>query len=325
MAPEVLESIKKGGAGTTPAMIKALQSGDYSELRKRPAPNDDITTCDIKQWEFAINREGYDIMVTACCRKDCADTIKPAVIYLHGGGWCTGSRNNVQNPCRLLAQFSGALVLNVEYRLAPEYKYPVAHDDCFEVIRYLYDNADELRADRNKIIISGDSAGGNLAAACSRRDRNLKTNMISRQVLIYPAVAHVIPQHLEDYHFSLDDYQYDDSQAAWIVPSIKALSNSMALQRFIYVKDRTEALLADASPLLDDDFSGLPDTMIICAEYDFLTQQCKTYAKRLAKAGAKIEFITYRGMNHGFMTRVGRYPQSEDLMKEATRYISPDD
>ena len=103
MAPEVLESIKTGGSGTTPAMIKALQSGDYTELRKRPAPNDDITTCDIKQWEFAVNREGYDIMVTACCRKDCADTIKPAVIYLHGGGWCTGSRNNVQNPCRLLA------------------------------------------------------------------------------------------------------------------------------------------------------------------------------------------------------------------------------
>ncbi len=322
LAPEILESIKTGTSGVTAKMIKAIQSGDYSEMRKTPPPNTDITDVPIKQWEFAVNREGYDIMVTACCKEDVyALEKKPAIIYFHGGGWCMGSRNNVQNPLRYLAQLSGSVVFNVGYRLAPEHRYPVANDDCYEVVKYVYSHAEAFKLDRNNICVSGDSAGGNIACSCAHRDRNQKTGMIKSQVLIYPVVAQDNPQGTDDYHFSLSDYDYDDIHATWIVPSIKAILSSLALRRYIYVKDNKQARLSDASPLYDSDFSNLPDTLIICAEYDFLTQQCKTYARKLAKGGSNVRFITYRGTNHGFMTRLGRYPQSQDLIKEITQFL----
>jgi acetyl esterase/lipase len=145
--------------------------------------------------------------------------------------------------------------------------------------------------------------------------------MIRQQILIYPALTHTNPDGMPDYHFSLDDYEFDDSEAQYIVPCITALSTSLS-GKFLYVNNGEEARLPDASPLLDTDFSRLPKTLIICAEYDFLTRQCRTYAMRLAKAGVDVTLIIYRGTNHGFMTRVGRYPQSTDVQKEIAKIIS---
>ena len=311
LAPEVLRAIREGRTGQT---MRGIETGSYAQARSAAAPNRDITSRPIRQWEFAVSRDGYDIMVTACCLEALADAVKPAVVYFHGGGWRVGSRNSVQNPMRLLAELSGAVVFNVEYRLAPEYRYPCATDDCWWVVKYVYRHAEELLVDRARIAVSGDSAGGNLAAACARRDRNGRTRMIRQQVLIYPALSQVDPSGEEDYHFSLDDYQFDDSQAKWITSSILALAASLT-GPLLYAADPAEARTPDASPLFDTTFAGLPRTLIICAEFDFLTQQCRTYARRLAAAGVDTTLMIYRGTNHGFMTRVGYYPQSTDLMK----------
>ena len=131
LAPEILKAIQEGRTGQT---MRGIERGDYAQLRAAPPPNRDITTQPIRQWEFAVTRDGYDILVTACCLEALAEEVKPAVIYFHGGGWRAGSRKQVQNPLRLLAQFSGAVIFNVEYRLAPEYRYPCATDDCWWVV-----------------------------------------------------------------------------------------------------------------------------------------------------------------------------------------------
>jgi acetyl esterase/lipase len=199
--------------------------------------------------------------------------------------------------------------------------YPVGTDDCWSVVKYVHSNAETLGVDPNGITVAGDSAGGNFAAVCSRRDRNGRYNIIRQQVLIYPALTHTNPEGAEDYHFSLDDYEFDDSEAQYIVPCITALSSSVP-GRFLYVNNSREASQPDASPLLDTDFTRLPRTLIICAEYDFLTQQCRTYARRLAKAGVESTLIIYRGTNHGFMTRTGRYLQATDVQKEIAKAIS---
>lgn len=316
LAPELLAYLQNINTEVACAeQMRAMATGDYETLRKAPPPNCDITTEPLTQWEFPVNRKSHDIMVTACCLTSVAQRLKPAVVYFHGGGWRFGSRNNVQNPMRLLAQFSGAVVYNVEYRLAPEYMYPFGTDDCWAVLKYVHANAETLQVDPTRITVAGDSAGGSIAAACARRDRNFRMGILKQQVLFYPVLSHIDLDGEKDYHFSSDDYVFDDCQSQWILPSIHALSASVP-DKFLYVNNRQEALSPDASPLMDSDFRDLPKTLIICAEYDFLTQQCRTYAKRLAQAGIDTTLMVYRGTNHGFMTRVGRYLQSTDAQKE---------
>lgn len=287
---------------------------------KKPSLGLDMTSVPITQREFIVEGDGFSIPVSGYCRTSDETVQKPAVVYFHGGGWRVGSRQDVEAPLRLLAEYSGAAVFNVEYRLAPEYRYPCATDDCWQVLKYVHSHAKELGIDSKRIVVAGDSAGGNMAAACSRRDRNFRTSMVWQQVLIYPVLAQMNPEGMEDYHYSLDQYCYDDSQAKWIIPAIEATRISTA-GTCLYVENKEEAQLPDASPLLDKSFAGLPQTTLICAEYDYLTQQISTYGKRLAQSGVDVTMMVYKGMTHGFMNYTGIYPQAEDLLREVAALI----
>ena len=287
---------------------------------KKPSLGLNLTSVSITQWELLVESEGFSIPVTGYCQTSKQTALKPAVVYFHGGGWRVGSRKDVEAPLRLLAEYSGAAVFSVEYRLAPEYRYPCATDDCWQALKYIHSHAGELGVDRKRIVVAGDSAGGNMAAACSRRDRNFRTSMIWQQILIYPVLAQIDPVGMADYHYSLDQYCYDDSQARWIIPAIEATRISTA-GTCLYVGNQEEALFPDASPLLDKNFAGLPKTTVICAEYDYLTQQSWTYAKQLAKAGVDVTMMVYMGMTHGFMNYTGVYPQAEDLQREVAALI----
>lgn len=287
---------------------------------QKPSLGLDITSVPITQWEFLAEGEGFSIPVSGYCQTAKQTAQKPAVVYFHGGGWRVGSRRDVEAPLRLLAEYSGAAVFSVEYRLAPEYRYPCATDDCWQALKYIHSHAGELGIDRKRIVVAGDSAGGNMAAACSRRDRNFRTGMVWQQILIYPVLAQIDPEGMTDYHYSLDQYCYDDSQAKWIIPAIEATRISTA-GTWLYVGNQEEAHLPDASPLFDKNFAGLPQTTLICAEYDYLTQQSRTYAKRLAEAGVDVTMMVYKGMTHGFMNYTGVYPQAGDLQHEVAARI----
>lgn len=297
--------------------IKVIHSGNIEKIRGlEPNKSIDLTTQPIAQWNFKVPDDDFDIPVTAYClasQKSRPD--KPAVLYYHGGGWCYGSRKAVENPCRLLAQQAGAVVFSTEYRLAPEHKYPVGLNDCHTVLRYVYQHAGELGIDKKRIVVSGDSAGGNLSAALSRRDRNDKTGMIRMQALLYPAVSVKDPEGLPGYHFSLEDYCFDDAQPQ-IINAIMGLKAACGKAQNNYVRAEDQLKTADVSPVYDTDFSGLPQTLIACAEYDFLTQQAKYYARKLAAAGVPVKFITYRGMKHAFIDKCGIFPQAEDCIRE---------
>ena len=137
-------------------------------------------------------------------------------------------------------------------------------------------------------------------------------------VLIYPVLSQIEPVGVKGYHFSLEDYQVENSQAKWIVPSIQSTRQAV-LGRALYAKSRRDAACPDASPLLDRDFSRLPRTLLICAEYDYLTQQCRAYGWNLAQAGVDVTVLIYRGTTHGFMSRP--CPQAEDLQEEFARTV----
>lgn len=301
LAPEILAAMKGKSSGT-----------------KRPQPCGALPGERVRLWEFSVERMGFPIQVTACCQERLAGQTKPGIVYFHGGGWRMGSRADVQQSLCLLAQRSGAVVFNVEYRLAQVSPYPCATDDSWQVVKYVKAHAEWLGVDPERITVAGDSAGGNLAAACARRDRNMRTGILCGQVLIYPVLSQIEPVGVKGYHFSLEDYQVENDQAKWIVPSIQSTRQAV-LGRALYTKSRRDAACPDASPLLDKDFSRLPRTLLICAEYDYLTQQCRAYAWNLAQAGVDVTLLIYRGTTHGFMSRP--CPQAEDLQKEFVRTV----
>ena len=301
--------------------LRQMLEGDLKDKRAEKLPDRaDLATQPLKQWEFEVSREGGPIPVTVCQPTDEKGSL-PCVIYIHGGGWRSGSRAAVQPVCRYLAQQGEALVINVEYRLAPEYKWPAGLEDCWAVLCWVYENAESLRVDRNRIVVAGDSAGGNLAALCAHRDRNRKTGMIRGQVLYYAALTVKDTEGLRNFHFGLEDYIYDDSQKNIIEPRILALWNAMQRNDNDYLPEGVTARDARVSPLWDKDFSNLPTTLLITAQYDSLTPQSRTYAKYLAENNVPVTWVDYCGMTHGFIGRYGVCPQVEDSIDEIARFL----
>lgn len=323
LTPEALCALKDGdGAEYAQLMAQAVCEGSWERLRQLPPPDRDLTTEPLREASFLIPRGDSPIPVTAYCLEERWKTMKPAVVYFHGGGFRMGSRRSVENSMRLLAQLSGAVVFSVEYRLAPEYRFPCATEDAWQALRWLYRHGAEFSADKTRFAVSGDSAGGNLAAACARRDRNMRTGIVHWQLLIYPVLCQTEPD-LTDYHFSLEDYEIDKTQKKWIVSCITSMKNAVAGTR-LYTGSVEEDRSADASPLLDTNFARLPRTVIFCAEFDYLTRQAETYAHRLAKAGVDVTLVCCRGMHHGFMNRLGQYPQATALHQEIAAIIRED-
>lgn len=322
LAPEALSSLQNGGEmGTAYAqqMVQAAREGNWAALRTLPSPDQDLTTEPLREFSFLIPRGTAPIPVTAYCLEDRWQLPKPAVVYFHGGGFRMGSCRSVENSMRLLAQLSGGIVFSVEYRLAPEHRFPCATEDAWQALRWLYRHAAEFCADKARFCVSGDSSGGNLAAACARRDRNMRTGILCCQMLIYPVLCQVEPD-ASDYHFSLGDYEIDETQEKWIVSCIRSTKSTAGSTR-LYTSNPQEDRSPDASPLLDTNFARLPRTFLFCAEFDYLTQQAKTYGQRLAKAGVDVTLVHYRGMHHGFMNRLGQYPQATALHQEIASII----
>ena len=243
---------------------------------------------------------------------------RPCILYLHGGGWQYGSRKGVLPFCRYLAEQANAVVAVPEYHLAPEHRWPAALEDCWQLLCRLHAQAETRGIDPARITVAGDSAGGNLAALCDR-DRSL--GMVNSQVLYYPALSVRETDGLKDYHFGLEDYIYDDAQSEWIVPRILAIWNAGKRSEDNYLPEGVNSRMASVSPLWDSDFSGLPRTLLITAQYDYLTSQAKTYAHYLAAAHVPVTWVNYCGVGHAFVDKCGVYPQADDSLKMAAEFV----
>lgn len=242
----------------------------------------------------------------------CSQGLLPALIFIHGGGFFGGDLDVVENPCKAIAEKAGAKVISIDYRLAPEAPYPNGLNDCEKVVNYIFGKAEELGIDGTRVGISGDSAGGNLAAGCVLRDvQNLKR--IKYMALLYPVVTL-----LEDEAWSLEQYEFD-SEDMLVSRAIHSIKNCMPLINELYVRDETPQNHIELSPLYVDDLSLFPKTLIVSAEYDFLRVQDEAYVKRLAQAKVDVRYIKYRGMDHAFLDKCGVYPQAEDCIREIAK------
>lgn len=210
----------------------------------------------------------------------------PILVYFHGGGWVFGDIDTHDALCRIVADGAGCLVASIDYRLAPEHKYPAGLDDCLAATRWMARNADALGCDGGKLAVGGDSAGGNLAAAVAQRARDDGGPALVFQWLIYPALD-----------FTADNASVRENGTGYLLTK-----QAIDWTRDQYLTDPLEeATDPGASPGLARELAGLPPALIQTAQYDPLRDEAKAYAERLAAAGVPVESILYDGMVHGFM------------------------
>jgi acetyl esterase len=211
----------------------------------------------------------------------------PVLLYLHGGGFTIGSLETHDSLCRQLALRSGAAVVALDYRLAPEHRFPCAVDDAWAAMHWLAHHADTLGLDGSRLAVGGDSAGGTLAAGCAihARDTGLA---LRQQLLITPGTtAHAdTPSHREFGH----GFLLDAESIAWF------------FDQYIAHADRDDWRFA---PLNADDLDGVAPACIVLAECDPLVDEGVAYADRLRLAGVPVEFELVRGVTHDFV-KMGR-------------------
>ena len=218
----------------------------------------------------------------------------PVILFMHGGGWVLGSLDAYDGICRKLALDSGCPVLAVDYRLAPEYPYPAALNDCFAVLAWLVDNGTQMGLDPSRIALAGDSAGANLSAALTVMSRDRGGPAIRHQALLYPATDRSCssPSFAEN-----DRYLLTPAMMRWYWKH--------------YIGERSDTEVALALPAQFRDLSGLPGATVITAEYDPLRDEGEAYAASLARAGVPTELVRVPGQIHGFISMLGMVDAAE--------------
>ncbi len=209
----------------------------------------------------------------------------PLAVYFHGGGWVLGTLDTHDDVCRTLANRSGALVVSVEYRRAPEYRFPAPLEDCVSAVRWCALRGAEIGGDGARVAVVGDSAGGNLAGAVALRFRDEKGPALALQVLIYPVT---------DLAFETASYR----------EYAVGFGLTRGMMRYFwksYLQSPADGGGAYASPLRAASLSGLPPALILTAQYDVLRDEGEAYAARLAQAGVPTRCTRYLDMNHGFI------------------------
>ncbi|GGA13190.1 hypothetical protein GCM10008018_67650 [Paenibacillus marchantiophytorum] len=279
--------------------------------------NEDITRTKVDTAYKTIN--GSNGLISLRIYTPPQEGLKPAIVFFHGGGFIGGTVDVVEHPCQALAEKSGAVVISVDYRLAPEHAFPAGLTDCFEAVQWVYEHAREIGADPQKIAVSGDSAGGNLATVCALMDRDQGTGMIKYQALIYPTV-NMAGIETEDFKWSLDAYDIQHHQEL-IIPSVEGLGGMSQIILGLYLQNNAEPSNPYFSPLLAENLSGMPATLIVVGEYDYLRLECEAYARKLTRSGVATKLIQYNGMDHAFLDKTGLYPQAEDCTKEIAKEI----
>lgn len=239
-------------------------------------------------WNQTIHTDHGAIPVR--CYMPAGDGPFPVFVYYHGGGWVLGDLDLADNFARSLCHYGNMSVISVAYRLAPEHPFPAGLEDCYAAYLWATEpqNAASVRGDVNRIIVGGDSAGGNLAAAVCLRAREENAPPIAQQVLIYPAtnLADLNTPSYEQYnHFSI------------------LTRNAMRWYIHQFLKDQSQQTNPLASPALAENHTGLPPAVIMTAEFDVLRDDGERYAETLKAAGVDIVLIRANGLTHGFVSQ----------------------
>jgi acetyl esterase len=225
----------------------------------------------------------------------------PVLVWYHGGGWVIGDLDTADTTCRKLANRTGALVISVDYRLAPEHPAPAPLEDCWAALRWVAEQAATLGGDPSRLAVGGDSAGGNLSALLAVRARDNGAPAIRHQLLVYPAtdLTRSYPSHVENG----EGYLLTNEAMSWFLGH--------------YLGGADDPKDPSLSPLYTDDLSGVANASVITAELDPLRDEGEAYAARLLDSDVAVVLRRYDGMVHGFIQMGGVTPVADAAVSEA--------
>jgi acetyl esterase len=225
------------------------------------------------------------------------DRLQPALVYFHGGGWVIGDLESHDQVCRALANAAHCVVVAVDYRLAPEHKFPAAVEDAVAATQWISANAKNLGIDPGRVAVGGDSAGGNLAAVVALGARDRGGPPLLFQLLIYPGTDMTLdyPSHFRH----ADQLPLRRATMQWFVAH--------------YLRDAKDKGDWRASPLRAGNFEGLPPALVVTAAFDPLCDEGQAYAEALARAQAEVTHERFAGQIHGFLN-MGRIVADSDRL-----------
>lgn len=228
----------------------------------------------------------------------------PVIVYFHGGGWVIGDLDIVDTPLRNLAHRTDSVVVSVSYRRAPEARFPSALDECTAATEWTAKIAAEYRGDPTRLVVAGDSAGGNLAAGVALRARDSGSVDIAAQVLIYPVT---------DFDFTRQSY-VENAEGKLLTPA----SMQWFWAHYLGAADLEENSYAVPNRVVD--LTGLPPAFIATAECDVLRDEGLAYAARLGEVG-DVETKQYEGMIHGFFWALGALPSAATIYTDIAAFL----
>jgi len=224
----------------------------------------------------------------------------PVLVFFHGGGWVVGTLDTHDDVCRALGHRSGCVVVSVDYRRAPECKYPAAVDDCYGAVQWLVKNAAAFNGNPQQLAVCGDSAGGNLAAAVAIRARDQGLRGLALQVLIYPVT-----------NYGFDTASYHENAEGYGLTR-----DAMRFFWESYLANADQGAEPYASPLRAPNLAGVAPALILTAQFDPLRDDGEAYAARLHRAGVAVRLTRYLDMNHGFILCGAMFQSADCALQE---------
>ncbi len=275
---------------------KPIETLTPEEARKQPTPTDAVKALLVKQGKSTdpepvgkvedATVPGPAGTTPVRIYTPAGDGPFPVVVYVHGGGWVIATIDTYDSSARAMCNLAKAVIVSIEYRKAPEYKFPAAHEDVYAALQYVMKNAATMNGDPKRVAIMGESAGGNMAAAACMMAKDRKGMMPIYQVLIYPVA---------NYAFNTPSYK-DNTYS-------KPLNKAMMKWFFNYTlktPDDGKSKYISLIRASNSDLQGLPPATVITDDIDPLNNEGLVYASMLRKAGDKVEYKNYQGVTHEF-------------------------
>jgi acetyl esterase len=258
---------------------------------------------------FAVDEHDADGVRVRIYRPS-ADPDLPVIVYFHGGGWTIGNVEQFDPITRQIANATNAVVVSVDYRLAPEHPFPAPLDDCWQALAWAAKNAAAFGGDASRLAVMGDSAGGNLAAVCALLARNAGGPEVVRQILVYPVTD--CDFDTSSYQENGEGYLLTAEDMRWFFSCYTAAGTSGA----------TDPADWRISPLHAPDLSEVAPAVVLTAEFDPLRDEGRAYAARLEGAGVPVVRLEYDGLIHGFFGLSAAFDASRDALARISAELS---